>query len=212
MKMMENQETSTNTLAWIHRRLESSIAVIQAMISQPILEQIAQAVKVLAERLSLGNQLLIFGNGGSAADAQHIATELVASFYLQRKALPALALTTNTSTLTAIGNDHNFDLVFSRQIEAYGKPGDVAIGISTSGRSRNVFQGLKKGRELGLYTVALTGANGKDLQSTADICISVPSQDTPRIQESHILIGHILCEYVEATLFEAALNKPGKGE
>lgn len=209
---MENRETSTNTLAWIQHRIDSSIAVQQALVSRPVLEQITQVGELLAERLGYGNQLLIFGNGGSAADAQHIATELVSSFYLQRKALPALALTTNTSTLTAIGNDYNFDMVFLRQIEAHGKPGDVAIGISTSGRSRDVFQGLKKGRELGLHTVALTGANGNDLQSVADICISVPSQDTPRVQESHILIGHILCEYVEAKLFGAVHHKPGKGE
>jgi D-sedoheptulose 7-phosphate isomerase len=209
---MENRESTNQTLAWIQHRIESSIAVNQALVSRPILEQIAQVGEVLAERLSNGSQILIFGNGGSAADAQHIATELVSSFYLQRKALPVLALTTNTSTLTAIGNDYNFDLVFLRQIEAHGKSGDVAIGISTSGRSRDVFLGLKKAHELGLYTVALTGANGNDLQSIVDICIYVPSQDTPRIQESHILIGHILCEYVEATLFGAAPHKPGKGE
>ncbi len=200
----------TNSLAWIQQRIEASIAVKQALVSAPFLEQIIQVGEVLAQRLSTGNQLLIFGNGGSAADAQHIATELVSSFYLQRKALPALALTTNTSTLTAIGNDHSIDLVFLRQIEAHGKPGDVAIGISTSGRSRDIVQGLSKSREMGLFTVALTGASGCDLQSIADICISVPSEDTPRIQESHILIGHILCEYVEAKLFgEQSQNDKG---
>ncbi len=201
----------TNSLAWIQQRIESSIAVKQALVSTPILEQIIQVGEVLAQRLSTGNQLLIFGNGGSAADAQHIATELVSGFYLQRKALPALALTTNTSTLTAIGNDHSIDLVFLRQIEAHGKPGDVAIGISTSGRSRDIVQGLNKSREMGLFTVALTGASGCDLQAIADICISVPSEDTPRIQESHILIGHILCEYVEAKLFGEA-QENGKGD
>jgi D-sedoheptulose 7-phosphate isomerase len=208
---MDKQDTSPNTLTWIQHRIESSIAVKQGLVSRPILEQISQVGQLLTDRLSLGNQLLIFGNGGSAADAQHIATELVSSFYLQRKALPVLALTTNASTLTAIGNDHNFDAVFLRQIEAHGKPGDVAFGISTSGRSNDVIQGLNKGREMGLRTVALTGAYAHDMQSVADICISVPSLDTPRIQESHILIGHILCEYVEATLFGTVDDKPGRG-
>jgi D-sedoheptulose 7-phosphate isomerase len=209
---MDNRNTISYSLAWIQHRIESSIAVKQALVSRPILEQISQVGELLVERLSLGNQLLIFGNGGSAADAQHIATELVSSFYLQRKALPVLALTTNTSTLTAIGNDHHFDAVFLRQIEAHGKPGDVVIGISTSGRSRDVFHGLNKGREMGLRTVALTGAYVDDMQPVADICISVPSLDTPRIQECHILIGHILCEYVEATLFGTVDDTPGKGE
>lgn len=209
---MDNYKDLLDALAWIQRRIESSIAVKKTLISQPILEQIIQVGKVLAERLSDGHQLLIFGNGGSAADAQHIATELVSSFYLQRRALPAMALTTNTSVLTAIGNDYDFDKVFMRQIEAYGKPGDVAIGISTSGRSRNVVQGLKKSHELGQYTVALTGMSGHDMQSIAEVCICVPSQDTPRIQESHILIGHILCEYVEQTLFGVEHKKPGEGE
>jgi D-sedoheptulose 7-phosphate isomerase len=208
---MDNRDTYTDTLAWIKHRIESSIAVKQALVSRPILEQISQAGELLVERLSLGNQLLIFGNGGSAADAQHIATELVSSFYLQRKALPVLALTTNTSTLTAIGNDHEFDRVFERQIEAHGKSGDVAIGITTSGRSRDVINGLNKGRERGLRTIALTGAYADDLLPFADICIAVPSLDTPRVQESHILIGHILCDYVEATLFGTVDDKPGKG-
>ncbi len=208
---MENNNQSVNTLRWIQSRIESSISVKQALVDRPILEQISQVGEVLVQLFQSGGQVLLFGNGGSAADAQHIATELVSSFYIQRKALSALALTTNTSTLTAIGNDKSIDEVFLRQIEAHGKPGDVAIGISTSGRSRDIIQGLIRGRELGLYTVALTGAHGSEMQPVSDICISVPSEDTPRIQESHILIGHILCEYVEAKLF-GNLYLPGKGE
>ncbi len=208
---MDISNYSETSLAWIQQRIEASIAVKQALVSQPILGQIMTLGEVLATRLSAGNQLLIFGNGGSAADAQHIATELVSSFYLQRKALPALALTTNTSTLTAIGNDHSLDLVFLRQIEAHGRPGDVAMGISTSGKSLDILKGLAKSRELGLFTAALTGNHDCDMQTYADICISVPSKDTPRIQESHILIGHILCEYVEARLF-GELPQPVKGD
>jgi D-sedoheptulose 7-phosphate isomerase len=148
-----------------------------------------------------GNKVLLFGNGGSAADAQHIAAEFVGRFAFERRALPALALSVNTSCVTAIGNDYGFDLVFSRQIEALGREGDVAIGISTSGNSQNVLQGLSAARKLGLSTVALTGCNGGKLKSAVDHCICAPSNETPRIQECHLLIGHIICELVERTIF-----------
>ena len=145
--------------------------------------------------------MLLFGNGGSAADAQHIAAEFVGRFAFDRPALPALALSVNSSCVTAIGNDYGFDLVFSRQIEALARPGDLAIGISTSGNSSNVLQGLSVAREMGLCTVALTGCTGGKLKNVVDHCICAPSNETPRIQECHILIGHIISELVEETIF-----------
>jgi D-sedoheptulose 7-phosphate isomerase len=144
-----------------------------------------------------GGKLLLFGNGGSAADAQHIAAEFVGRFAIERAALPAFALSVNTSCVTAIGNDYGFDQVFARQIEAFGKPGDVALGISTSGNSPNVLLGLAKAREVGLITVALTGDSECKMKNDADYCICVPSRETPRIQECHILIGHAIAELVE---------------
>ncbi|MGC8773493.1 MAG: D-sedoheptulose-7-phosphate isomerase, partial [Conexivisphaera sp.] len=141
------------------------------------------------------------GNGGSAADAQHIACELVGRYMMERRALPAIALTTNTSCLTAIGNDYSFDEVFARQVRALVRAGDVAMGISTSGRSRNVILGMRAARELGAGTVGLTGADGGELCSVSDVCVRVPSRLTPRIQEAHIAIGHIISEIVEVELF-----------
>ena len=151
--------------------------------------------------LAGGNKVLLFGNGGSAADAQHIAAELVGRYKRERRALPAIALTVNTSSLTAIGNDCGFEHVFARQLEAMGAAGDVAVGISTSGNSPNVLRGIEVAKAGSLLTVALTGRTGGSLGKIVDYCIQVPSDDTARIQEAHILVGHILCEYVEQTLF-----------
>uniref|UniRef100_A0A7C4TG16 Phosphoheptose isomerase n=1 Tax=candidate division WOR-3 bacterium TaxID=2052148 RepID=A0A7C4TG16_UNCW3 len=145
---------------------------------------------------------ILFGNGGSAADAQHITAELVGRYQCERIGLPAIALTTNTSSLTAIGNDYSFQYIFARQIVALGQKGDVAIGITTSGKSLNVIEGLKEARHRGLTTVALTGKGGESLRKMVDYCLCVPSTDTPRIQEVHILIGHILCGMVERSLFK----------
>jgi len=144
---------------------------------------------------------LLFGNGGSAADAQHIAAELVGRYYLDRRPLPAEALTVNASSVTAIGNDYDFNQIFSRQVEALGNSEDVAVGISTSGNSVNVIRGVQAAKRKGLITAALTGEGGGSLKGEVDYCICVPSKDTPRIQEAHILIGHILCELVERALF-----------
>jgi len=154
---------------------------------------------VLACRRSLGRggKILFFGNGGSAADAQHLATELTVRYRYDRAAIAAIALTTDTSTLTAAGNDLGFERIFSRQVEALGRPGDVAVGISTSGKSRNVVQALSRARELGLVTVALTGGDGGDLPGCADHCLIVPTEVTSRIQEMHILLGHMLCGALE---------------
>ena len=152
-------------------------------------------------------KVILFGNGGSAADAQHLAAELVNKFYFDRKSLPAIALTVNTSILTAIGNDYSFDQIFSKQLEGIGAEGDIAIGISTSGNSKNVIEGLKFAKEKKLYTIGFTGKNGGKLNNIVDICINVPSDDTPRIQEVHIMIGHIICEIVEKELFKKSEKK-----
>ncbi len=164
-------------------------------------EKILQVVRLCAEAFRKGRKLLIFGNGGSAADAQHLAGELVNRFKLERKPLPAIALTTDTSVLTAIANDYDFSLVFVKQVEALGKPGDVAIGISTSGNSPNVILALKRAKELGLTTVGLSGGTGGKMQEVCDFLVLVPSSSTPRIQEGHLLFLHIFSELLEKSLF-----------
>lgn len=151
--------------------------------------------------LKRGNKLLIFGNGGSAADAQHIAAELVNRFVINRSGLPAIALTTDTSALTSIGNDMGFEFLFSRQIEALGKKEDLAVGISTSGNSPNVIHGLSLARSLGIITVALTGKDGGQVGKLADYHLNVPSRSTARVQEIHIMIGHILCDLIERHMY-----------
>ena len=150
--------------------------------------------------LNAGGKVLVFGNGGSAADAQHLAGELVGRYLKDRRALPAIALTTDASIVTAVGNDMGFDAVFRRQVEAHGRQGDVAIGISTSGRSPNVIAALEAARANGLVTVALTGEGGGKLQGLVDHLIDVPSLDTPRVQEVHGLVVHLLCQIVEEEL------------
>jgi len=147
-------------------------------------------------------KVILFGNGGSAADAQHLVGELVNKFYFDRKSLPAIALTVNTSILTAIGNDYSFDQIFSKQLEGIGKKGDIAIGISTSGNSKNVIEGLKFAKKNKLLTVGFTGKDGGKINNIVNVCINVPSNDTPRIQEVHIMIGHIICEIIEKELFK----------
>ena len=164
-------------------------------------QQIVTAAQIIIEAYRKGGKVLLMGNGGSAADAQHIAAELVSRFKKERKALAAIALTTDTSILTAIGNDYGFDYVFSRQIEALAQPDDVVIGISTSGNSSNVLLAMKKARELGAKTIGLSGKDGGELVRVSSLCIVVPSNDTPRIQEAHITIGHIICDLVEGALF-----------
>ena len=145
-------------------------------------------------------KLLICGNGGSAADAQHIAAEFVGRYLHERKPLPCHALTTNTSSLTAIGNDYGYERIFARQVEAFGEEGDVFWGITTSGNSRNVLEAATFAREHGLFCIGLTGEGGGRLRDLSDLCIAVPSSSVPRIQEAHITIGHVICELVEATL------------
>ncbi len=162
----------------------------------PVMEQ---ATRLMIEGLEAGNKIFFFGNGGSAADSQHLAAELVGKMFIEgRRALPAIALTTDSSNLTALGNDFGFETVFSRQIEALGKPGDVAIGITTSGQSPNVLTAVKTARKMGLKTIGFIGKDGGKLKELVDIAIVVPSDSTQRIQESHITIGQIICELIEA--------------
>tara|TARA_Y100000588_G_scaffold78049_1_gene81501 strand:- start:2375 stop:2950 length:576 start_codon:yes stop_codon:yes gene_type:complete len=184
----------TNQL--IKGRIEENIKVNQSLLDQvDVIEKLAIA---MYECLDLGNKILIFGNGGSASDAQHIAGELVATLYeRERRGLPAIALHTNGSTVTAIANDFGYESVFERQIEAFCSKGDVAIGISTSGESTNVIKALQLANDSGAITVGLTGSRESSILEICDMVIRVNSLDTPRIQEAHILIGHICCEIVE---------------
>jgi D-sedoheptulose 7-phosphate isomerase len=169
--------------------------------SDETLSSVAAVCEILVSALQRGRKVFLFGNGGSAADAQHIAAEFVGRFAFDRPALPALALSVNTSCVTAIGNDYGYDFVFARQIEALSTEGDVAIGISTSGNSPNVLLALSAAKNKRLSTVALTGCTGGKLKGVVDHCICVPSKETPRIQECHILIGHIFAELVEEVMF-----------
>jgi D-sedoheptulose 7-phosphate isomerase len=193
---------SSDFAARVRRSIEASIAVKQRLLSNAeLVSAIATVSQILIEALKKGNKLLLFGNGGSAADAQHIAAEFVGRFAFDRPALAALALSVNTSSITAIGNDYGFDAVFARQVEALGRAGDVAIGISTSGNSPNVVKALAVAKKMGLHTVALTGATGGTLKNAVDHRICAPSNETPLIQECHILIGHTIAELVEQEIF-----------
>jgi D-sedoheptulose 7-phosphate isomerase len=165
-------------------------------------EVLNQAVKILVNAFKTGNKVLLFGNGGSAADAQHIAAEFVNRFLIERPPLPAIALTTDTSILTSISNDYGYAESFAKQLKALGKEGDVAIGISTSGSAANVIKALKVAKELGLKTVGLTGMDGGELAKTVDLAIVVDSQVTARIQEVNITVGNVFCEMVDRLLFQ----------
>ena len=182
------------------RELEES-ANIKRMVAQNLADIIADAAKIILNAYKAGRKVLLIGNGGSAADAQHIAAELVGRFKLERSGLPAIALTTNTSTLTALANDYGYDSVFSRQVEALANAQDVLIAITTSGTSPNILKAVETAHSKGVVVIALTGKNGGKLKSMADLAIAVPSDNTPRIQEAHITIGHIICHLVEKELF-----------
>jgi len=194
---------SSGVDALIAASIKESIRVKQTVLQDKhLLGQIAEVIKEFVSALSHGYKVLLFGNGGSAADAQHIAAEFIGRFQMERTALPALALSVNTSALTGIGNDYAYENVFSRQIEALGSTGDVAVGFSTSGKSPNVLKALAAAKARGLVTVALTGKFGSMMQPVSTHCLCVPSDETPRIQESHILIGHIIAQITEMELFE----------
>ncbi len=182
--------------------IAASIAVKQQILADTDMQQkIAEAVEVITAAFKNGNKVLFCGNGGSAADAQHLAAEFSGRFYIDRKALPSEALHCNSSYLTAVANDYSYDVIYSRIIEGTGVKGDVLVGLSTSGNSRNVLKAFETCREKGITTIGLTGATGGQMKAYSDFLFNVPSTDTPRIQESHILIGHIICELVEANLF-----------
>ena len=180
------------------QRLENHFKVVQDM--KKIMPEVASAGLRVRTALEKGRKILICGNGGSAADSQHMAAEFVGRFVKERQSLPALALTVDTSLLTAVGNDYGFDCVFSRQVEGLGQEGDVLIAISTSGNSANVVKAVKTAKEKGIYVIALTGENGGILAKESDLCLAVPSQVTARIQEMHIMIIHMIWEIAEADI------------
>ena len=186
------------------RRIEESLsesAYVKWLLLQRESGAIEEIGRALVKTFRRGKKALIFGNGGSAADAQHIAAELESKFLRERRALPCLALTTNTSTLTAIGNDYGYERTFARQVEAYARKGDAVIAISTSGNSANVLEAVKRARKVGATTIGMTNEKGGKLKRLVDHCLCVPSADTQRVQECHITVGHILCDLVESSLF-----------
>ena len=192
---------SANFTSSVSRTIQASIAVKELLLKDAeLISAISNVSELLIDAIRRKNKLILFGNGGSAADAQHIAAEFVGRFAFNRAPLPAIALNVNTSCVTAIGNDYGFDQVFSRQIEALGRAGDVAIGISTSGNSTNVIQAVSVAKKMGIHTVGFSGNGGK-LKDTVGHCICIPSNETPRIQECHILVGHIISELVERAIF-----------
>ena len=197
MKRQDNPELLTDL---VRDRIQGSIRVKQALLSDTVFhELVARAATQIVMSLRHGGKVILCGNGGSAADAQHLAAEFTGRYLKERQALPALALHTNTSSVTAIGNDYGFDLIFARQLDALGREGDVLVGISTSGNSRNVLRAMETAKAKSIYTIALTGSGGT-MKDVADCTICIPSDETPRIQECHILTGHIICEIAEEML------------
>lgn len=190
---------------WLKQELQASIDVKTSMLADAAFLQAAERMCQMAvTQYKAGFKMLIAGNGGSAADAQHIAGELVSRFYFNRPALPAVALTTDTSILTAIGNDYGYEETFARQVEALGAPGDILLVLSTSGNSPNILKAIASAKKRGLTIFGFTGEAGGKMAADCDVCIRIPSACTPRIQEAHILIGHVLCAYIEEALFGRA--------
>lgn len=191
-----------NYISLIKDQIESSASIKKLIASDPeLVEKISKAAEVCTEAYRKGNKTMFAGNGGSAADAQHLAGEFVSKFYFDRPGLPSIALTTDTSILTAIGNDYGYENLFSRQVQAQGNEGDVFIGISTSGNSHNIVEALSECRRKGIYTIAMTGSKPCRMDDF-DLVIKVPSDSTPRIQECQTLIGHIICCIVEQEIFK----------
>ena len=184
----------------IRKQLQDHRALIEVL-EREMVPAIAEMSSLISTALTNGNKLLVMGNGGSAADSQHFVAEIVGRFKMERRALPAVALTTDTSILTAIGNDYGFESIFSRQVEALAAPGDVVIGLSTSGNSPNILKALNSARDRGCRTIGLLGKDGGSIKAACDLALVVPSTDTPRIQEGHITIIHIVCDLVEKALF-----------
>jgi len=187
---------------FIRQQIEESLKVRNLLLEDSVIQKsIREAAAICSKSLKKGNKIIFAGNGGSAADAQHLAGELVNKFCFERPGLAAIAITTDTSVITSISNDYGFDKLFARQIEAIGKKGDVLVSLSTSGNSVNIIEGIKEARKAGIIAIGLTGKSGGRMSRLCDITIKVPSDETPRIQEAHILIGHIICSSVENILF-----------
>lgn len=184
----------------IQKRFKESAEIKNRFLKENLI-QLLEVIKLISRCFEMGNKLFFFGNGGSAADAQHLAAEFINRYIMDRPPLPAISLTTDTSILTSVSNDFTFTEVFSKQLKALGKEGDIAVGISTGGTSPNIIKAFEVAKELGMKTIALTGNDGGSLAKVADLSLIVPSPSTPRIQEVHILIGHIICELVEHYLF-----------
>jgi D-sedoheptulose 7-phosphate isomerase len=187
----------------IRQRVRESIAVKRSLLSDHLIDSVARLSGEVADSLRAGGKVILFGNGGSAADATHLAAEFVGRFAFDRDPMPALSLSDNGSSVTAIGNVYAYDLTFARQVRAFGAPGDVAIGLSTSGTSPNVLAGIRAARERDMFTAVFTGARGHALSHLADLAVVVPSASTARIQEAYMLCAHIMCELVEQDLFGA---------
>jgi D-sedoheptulose 7-phosphate isomerase len=187
----------------INAIIQSSIGVKQQLLNNPmLLERIEKVTSLISQAFAGGNKVLFCGNGGSAADAQHLAAEFSGRFYSDRDPLPSEALHCNSSYITAVANDYGYDVVYSRIVKGIGKPGDVLVGLSTSGNSVNIIKAMEQAKNIGMITVVLSGESGGKLKDMCDYLINVPSNDTPRIQESHIMIGHIICQLVEEELFK----------
>jgi D-sedoheptulose 7-phosphate isomerase len=186
----------------VRAHIRESAGVVAAMLADDALARVVSTVAgACTDALRAGNKLLFMGNGGSAADCQHLAGEMVSRFAFDRPGLPAFALTVDSSVMTAIGNDYGYELLFARQVQAVAKPGDVLFGISTSGRSPNILKGLEMARSMGVVTVGMTGNQGARITQLVDHCVEIPSASTPKIQEGHIIVGHIVCGLVEEALF-----------
>jgi D-sedoheptulose 7-phosphate isomerase len=188
--------------SFVRAEIDKSVAMLNALRADPtLLAAVERAARLCADALGRGNKVMFAGNGGSAADAQHLAAELVGKLNYERPGLPALALTTDSSILTAVSNDYGYDELFRRQIEALGAPGDVLVAISTSGRSKNILRALTAARDKGITTLGMTGAGGGEMPELCDLCLRAPSRETQKIQEAHIVLGHILCGLAERLLF-----------
>lgn len=192
----------------MERLLAESAGTVSSLVA--ILPDLAEIGELVSARVASGGCLQVFGNGGSAAQAQHLVAELVGRFEQERQAIPAVALTCDTSTLTSVGNDYGFEEIFARQVRALGRPGDVAFAISTSGNSLNVLRALDVARERKMHTIGLTGRTGGKMRERVDLCLCVPSDSTPRIQEAHLVISHILCGLIETSALSGKTNESSK--
>lgn len=201
MDGMSDSDVVTPTADLVRERLAAAISIKQQMAAGSFPDQAVEIARVMIDALRSGNKIIFFGNGGSAQDAGHLAAEFVGRFAFDRPGLSAMSLPDATAAMTAIGNDYSYDEVFSRQLLAAGRPGDVAVGLSTSGNSPNVVHALEAGAKAGMVTVAMTGAGACQAAAAAEICVQVPTNDTARVQEACLHLGHVICEMVEAALF-----------